>query len=171
MSPRHSAERLGWLRAAVLGANDGLLSTSSLIVGVASAAGTHASVLVAAVAGLAAGSMSMAAGEYVSVSSQSDSERADGDMKPTAQPIHAALASGLAFLIGAALPLVMVVVMPPNALIIAVCAASLAFLAVLGAAGAKIGGAPPLKAIVRVTFWGALALAVTAGIGAVFARL
>jgi VIT1/CCC1 family predicted Fe2+/Mn2+ transporter len=219
----HAVERLGWLRAAVLGANDGILSTASLIVGVAAAAGTHASILIAGVSGLVAGAMSMAAGEYVSVSSQADSERADTAREcrelqddpaseleelagiyvkrgldpdlahrvaaqlmerdalgaherdelgisaaTAARPVQAALASAGSFSIGAALPLLLVIVAPVQTLIAAVCIASLVFLALLGAVAAKAGGAPILKATIRVTFWGALAMAVTAGIGAAF---
>jgi VIT1/CCC1 family predicted Fe2+/Mn2+ transporter len=219
----HAVGRLGWLRAAVLGANDGILSTSSLIIGVASAQGTHQSVLIAGVSGLVAGAMSMAAGEYVSVSSQSDSEHADigrerqelsdnpdGELKElvgiyvergldktlarqvaeqlmardalgahardelgisdttVARPVQAALASAAAFSVGAALPLVMALVTPNSLVVAAVAIASLLFLALLGAVGAKIGGANILKAAIRVTFWGALAMALTAGIGAVF---
>jgi VIT1/CCC1 family predicted Fe2+/Mn2+ transporter len=219
----HAVERLGWLRAAVLGANDGILSTASLIVGVAAAAGTHGSILVAGVSGLVAGAMSMAAGEYVSVSSQADSEKADIARErqelqddpvseheelaqiyvkrgldqelanrvaaqlmerdalgaherdelgisaaTTARPIQAALASATSFSVGAALPLLLVIVVPVQTLIVAVCIASLVFLALLGAVAAKAGGAPIVKATVRVTFWGALAMGVTAGIGALF---
>jgi VIT1/CCC1 family predicted Fe2+/Mn2+ transporter len=220
---RHVVERLGWLRATVLGANDGVLSTSSLIIGVASAQGTHESILIAGVAGLVAGAMSMAAGEYVSVSSQADSEHADiarerreladnhdeevaelagiyvrrgldgalarevaeqlmahdalaahsrdelGISEATAaRPIQAALASAASFAVGAALPLVIAMAVPVGVVIAAVAVASLLFLALLGAIGARTGGAPMLTAAVRVTFWGALAMAMTAGIGAVF---
>jgi VIT1/CCC1 family predicted Fe2+/Mn2+ transporter len=219
----HVVNRLGWLRAAVLGANDGLLSTASLIIGVASAHGSPGSILIAGIAGLAAGAMSMAAGEYVSVSSQSDSEQADiaregeelsedpagelrelagiyikrglrkelalqvaeeltahdaleahsrdelGITKTTApQPVQAALASAASFSIGAALPLATVLLAPSNWVIETVAAASLLFLALLGVVGAKTGGANMVTAAVRVTFWGALAMAVTAGIGALF---
>ncbi len=219
----HAVERLGWLRAAVLGANDGLLSTSSLIIGVASANGTHGSILIAGMSGLVAGAMSMAAGEYVSVSSQSDSESADlarerrelgdhpdGELKElagiyrkrgldaelamqvseqlmardalgahardelgistttAARPIQAALASAASFAIGAAVPLVVALVVPNGVVAEAVGVASLVSLAVLGAVGAKMGGAPMLKGAIRVTFWGALAMAVTAGIGRAF---
>ena len=219
----HVVERLGWLRAAVLGANDGVLSTSSLIIGVASAQGTHQSILVAGVAGLVAGAMSMAAGEYVSVSSQADSEQADlarerdelsGDRSGElaelagiyvkrgleealalqvagqlmardalgahardelgisaaneARPVQAALASAASFAVGAALPLLMALVTPDGFVIGAVSIASLLFLALLGVVGAWIGGAGLLRAAIRVTFWGALAMAVTAGIGSVF---
>lgn len=220
---RHLLSRIGWLRAAVLGANDGIVSTASLIVGVAAASGTASSILVAGVAGLVAGSMSMAAGEYVSVSSQSDTERADlareqaeladqpemerveltriyvaRGVEPglarqvaeqmmakdalgahardelginevtTARPIQAALASAATFAVGAALPLLMVLLMPRGWLVAGVSAASLLFLALLGFTGAKAGGAPPLRAALRVTFWGALAMALTAGVGALF---
>ena len=220
---RHAVGRLGWLRAAVLGANDGLLSTSSLLIGVASAQGTHQSILIAGVAGLFAGAMAMAAGEYVSVSSQADSEQADlrrerqeltdnhgGELRElagiyirrgldkalalqvadklmahdalgahardelgileitSARPVQAALASAVSFSVGAALPLLMALVTPPGFLIPAVAGASLLFLALLGAAGGKIGGANMLKPAIRVTFWGAFAMAVTAGSGAVF---
>jgi len=220
---RHVVDRLGWLRAAVLGANDGVLSTSSLIIGVASAAGTHQSILVAGVAGLVAGAMSMAAGEYVSVSSQADSEGADmarerkelatdraGEQAElaglyvargidealarqvavqlmahdalgahardelgisaatAARPIQAALTSAGSFGVGAALPLVLALVTPAAFVVPAVSVGSLAFLALLGVVGARVGGSPMLKATIRVTFWGALAMAVTAGIGALF---
>jgi len=207
----------------VLGANDGIVSTASLIVGVAAAAATQNAVLIAGVAGLVAGAMSMAAGEYVSVSSQSDTERADlarehkelsenvefeqeelaevyvkrGVEKTlalevarqlmakdalaahardelgiseitTARPVQAALTSAATFSVGAAMPLLMVVVSPAGALIPVVSAASLGFLALLGAIGAKAGGANVLRATARVTFWGALAMALTAGIGKIF---
>lgn len=216
----HLIDRIGWLRAAVLGANDGIISTASLIVGVAAAAASPSEVLVTGVAGLVAGAMSMAAGEYVSVSSQSDTEQADlgrerrelsedveaehdelaeiyvkRGLEPglakevarqlmakdalgahardelgiseitTARPVQAALASAAMFSVGAAMPLLMVVVSPTKALVPVVAVASLAFLALLGAIGARAGGANVLRATVRVTFWGALALAVTAGIG------
>ena len=219
----HLVSRIGWLRAAVLGANDGIVSTASLIVGVAAATPNLNDVLIAGVAGLVAGAMSMAAGEYVSVSSQSDTERADlarerrelkddpafeldelaeiyvkrGIEKPlalqvaaqlmakdaltahardelgiseitTARPVQAALASAASFTVGAAMPLLMVVVSPAGALVYFVSAASLVFLAVLGAIGAKAGGANILRATARVTFWGALAMALTAGIGKLF---
>jgi VIT1/CCC1 family predicted Fe2+/Mn2+ transporter len=220
---QHVVERLGWMRAAVLGANDGLLSTSSLIIGVASAHGTHLAVLIAGVSGLVAGAMSMAAGEYVSVSSQSDSEHADiarerqeltdnrgGELrelaaiyirrglekalalrvaeqlmahdaleahsrdelgissKTAARPIQAALASAAAFAVGAVLPLLLALAAPDRFVIYAVSGASLIFLALLGVVGAKIGGASAMTAAVRVTFWGALAMAITAGIGAIY---
>jgi VIT1/CCC1 family predicted Fe2+/Mn2+ transporter len=220
---RHLVDRIGWLRAAVLGANDGIVSTASLIVGVAAAAATQTDVLLAGVAGLVAGAMSMAAGEYVSVSSQSDTEQADlareraelrdsteaerdelaaiyvrRGVEPdvaqvvaaqlmakdalgahardelgisestTARPIQAALTSGATFSVGAAMPLLMVLVAPAGALVVIVSAASLAFLALLGAVGAWVGGANVLRATARVTFWGALAMALTAGIGTLF---
>jgi VIT1/CCC1 family predicted Fe2+/Mn2+ transporter len=222
-SESHLVTRIGWLRAAVLGANDGIISTASLIVGVAAAATAQNEVLIAGAAGLVAGAMSMAAGEYVSVSSQSDTERADlarerkelqdspafeldelaevyvkrgvdGSLArqvaqqlmakdalgahardelgiseiTTARPVQAALTSAATFSVGAAMPLLMVVVSPASVLVPVVSAASLAFLAVLGAIGAKAGGANILRATVRVTFWGALAMAITAGIGKVF---
>ena len=222
----HLGDRIGWLRAAVLGANDGILSTASLIVGVAAAATTKGGVLVAGVAGLVAGAMSMATGEYVSVSSQSDTERADlareqkelsnspesereeltqiyidrgidralaarvaeqlmakNALKAhardelgisevtTARPIQAAFTSALTFGVGAALPLLMVITFPLGAVVPAVAVASLAFLALLGAVGAKAGGANVLKAMARVTFWGALAMAVTAAIGKLFGTI
>ena len=221
-SENHLVSRIGWLRAAVLGANDGIVSTASLIVGVAAANAAASDVLVAGVAGLVAGAMSMAAGEYVSVSSQSDTEQADlareraelatqpdferqelaqiyveRGVEPklalqvadqlmakdalgahardelgisevtTARPIQAALTSAAAFSVGAAMPLAMVLVSPAAWLVAIVSVASLLFLAVLGAVGAKAGGANVLRATVRVTFWGALAMALTAGIGAV----
>jgi VIT1/CCC1 family predicted Fe2+/Mn2+ transporter len=219
----HLVDRIGWLRAAVLGANDGIVSTASLIVGVAAADATQNAVLIAGVAGLVAGAMSMAAGEYVSVSSQSDTERADlarerkelsenvafeqeelaeiyakRGLEPslarqvaqqlmakdalathardelgiseitTARPVQAALTSAAAFSVGAAMPLLMVVLAPAGTLVPIVSAASLGFLALLGAIGAKAGGANVLRATARVTFWGALAMALTAGIGKIF---
>ena len=218
----HLVERIGWLRAAVLGANDGIISTASLILGVAAAAAGKSDILLAGVAGLVAGAMSMAAGEYVSVSSQSDTEQADlarerlelskdpefekeelaqiyvaRGVEPqlarqvalqlmakdalgahardelgiseitTARPIQAALTSAATFSIGAAAPLVFVLLSPSTLLMPIVSAGSLLFLALLGFLGAKTGGAEILKPIVRVTFWGALAMAVTAGIGAI----
>ncbi|HSP61672.1 MAG TPA: VIT family protein [Pyrinomonadaceae bacterium] len=214
------------MRAAVLGANDGIISTASLIVGVAAAAATQNDVLIAGVAGLVAGAMSMAAGEYVSVSSQSDTENADlarerrelsddpraehdelteiyvkrgvdrttaglvaqqlMEKDPlaahardelgiseitTARPVQAALTSAVMFSVGAAMPLLMVIVAPVNMLVPIVSAASLGFLAVLGAVGAKAGGAKILRATLRVTFWGALALGITAGIGRLFGTI
>jgi len=219
----HLVARIGWLRAAVLGANDGIVSTASLIVGVAAANATQQSILVTGVAGLVAGAMSMAAGEYVSVSSQSDTENADrareaielatvpeaereelvriyqgrgleralaeqvadqlmardalgahlrdelGLSETTAaRPIQAVLSSAGSFAIGAALPLMMVVVAPGTLLVPAVALASLLFLAILGVVGARAGGANVWRATVRVTFWGALAFVLTAGIGRQF---
>ena len=219
----HLVGRIGWLRAAVLGANDGIVSTASLIVGVAAAAATQHEILIAGIAGLVAGAMSMAAGEYVSVSSQSDTERADlarerkelsENAAPeldelaniyvkrgvdqalarevarqmmakdalaahardelgiseitTARPIQAGLTSAASFSVGAAMPLLMVVVSPASALVPLEFAASLGFLATLGAIGASAGGANILRATIRVTFWGALAMALTAGIGKLF---
>ncbi|CCJ07524.1 VIT family protein [Methylocystis sp. SC2] len=219
----HLVQRIGWLRAAVLGANDGVVSTASLIVGVAAAAATRSEVLIAGAAGLVAGAMSMAAGEYVSVSSQSDAEKADlarerkelseqielereelahiyvergvdldlarqvasqlmekdalvahardelgiSDIA-RARPVQAALTSAATFAAGAALPLLIVGIAPRDALIPVVSAASLGCLALLGAIGARAGGAGVLRAAVRVTFWGALALALTAGVGKIF---
>ena len=220
---RHLVSRIGWLRAAVLGANDGIVSTASLIVGVAAASAATSDVLIAGVAGLVAGAMSMAAGEYVSVSSQSDTEQADlarerselssqsvfeheelaliyvkRGVDPelarqvadqlmakdalgahardelgiseatTARPVQAALTSASTFAVGAALPLSMVLLMPRPALVAGVSIASLVFLGLLGAIGARAGGANVGKATLRVTFWGALAMALTAGIGAIF---
>lgn len=217
---RHLVARIGWLRAAVLGANDGIVSTASLIVGVAAAAADKPAILVAGLAGLVAGAMSMAAGEYVSVSSQSDSETADlarerveletdidheraelaaiyekrgvspdlsvqvadqlmardalgahardelGISETTlARPIQAALASALMFSVGAALPLATAMAAPRAAIPAAVAGASLLSLALLGAVSARAGGAGMAKAIVRVTLWGALAMAATAAIG------
>jgi vacuolar iron transporter family protein len=218
----HLVSRIGWLRAAVLGANDGIVSTASLIVGVAAAATAPSEVLIAGIAGLVAGAMSMAAGEYVSVSSQADTEKADlvRERKElsqniafeheelatiyvkrgvdqelarqvakqlmakdalaahardelgisevsTARPVQAALTSAATFAVGAAMPLLMVVVAPATILVPIVSAASLGFLGLLGAIGAKAGGANVLRATARVTFWGALAMALTAGIGAI----
>jgi len=220
---RHRTQHIGWLRAAVLGANDGIVSTASLVVGVAASNATHAGVLVAGVAGLVAGAMSMAAGEYVSVSSQSDTEQADlrrerrelaanesiernelaaiyvkRGLDPTlanqvaeqlmakdalgahardelgisesitARPVQAAVTSAGTFTVGAALPLLVVVVAPAASLIPLVAGTSLFFLALLGALAANAGGASILIGTVRVAFWGALAMAITAGIGALF---
>ena len=219
----HRVERIGWLRAAVLGANDGLVSTASLIVGVAAAASGHGAVLIAGVAGLAAGAMSMAAGEYVSVSSQSDTEKADlaretselaGDHEAevrelagiyaargvapdlatevvkqmmthdalaahardelgiseitTARPIQAAITSAVTFSAGAALPLVVAAFAPMAGLALWVAGSALLGLALLGALGAKAGGAPIGRSVARVVFWGALAMAITAGVGRLF---
>ena len=220
---RHRTHRIGWLRAAVLGANDGIVSTASLVLGVAAAGASSKSVLVAGVAGLVAGAMSMAAGEYVSVSSQADTERADLDRERkelaahpkqehremtaiyvdrgldvglasnvatqlmthdalgahardelgisdtlTARPVQAALASAVTFSAGAVLPLLIVLVVPVSALMWAVSGSSLLFLALLGSLAARAGGASVITAAARVTFWGALAMALTAGVGALF---
>lgn len=220
---RHKTHRIGWLRAAVLGANDGIVSTASLVLGVAAAGATTNSILVAGVAGLMAGSMSMAAGEYVSVSSQSDTENADIEKERkelaadpvheleeltmiyvgrgldkklarevatqltahdalgahardelgisdilSAKPIQAALASAATFAVGALLPLLMVVLVPTSILMWTVAASSLLFLAMLGSLAANAGGASVMKSATRVTFWGALAMALTAGVGALF---
>ena len=223
---RHLVSRVGWLRAAVLGANDGIVSTASLILGVAAAAAPRADILVAGIAGLVAGAMSMAAGEYVSVSSQADTEHADlareraelanqpelereelahiyvrrgveitlarqvadqlmakdalaahardelgiSDFS-TARPIQAALTSAATFSIGAAMPLLLVVLAPPASLPILVSVGSLAFLGLLGGVGARVGGANIMRATIRVTFWGALAMALTAGIGALVGKV
>lgn len=220
---KHRMSRIGWLRAAVLGANDGILSTSSLILGVAASGAASRSILIAGVAGMVAGAMSMAAGEYVSVSSQADTENADlarerqelaampeaehaelagiyvergldpelaaqvatqlmahdalgaharDELSITetvaARPVQAALASAASFAVGAALPLSVVLLAPPPALIWAVVISSLLFLALLGSLAAVTGGSPVLRAAARVTFWGALAMALTAGVGALF---
>lgn len=220
---RHLIARIGWLRAAVLGANDGLLSTSSLIVGVAASGAPKTAVLVSGVAGLVAGAMSMAAGEYVSVSSQSDTEKADlareaaelaaapeaerdelaaiyveRGVQPetaravaeqlmahdslgahardelgissftTARPVQAALTSAATFAAGAALPLATVAIAPTSGLLIWVAASAVAGLIALGALGARAGGADIGRSVVRVAFWGVLAMAVTAVIGRVF---
>ena len=219
----HRSHRVGWLRAAVLGANDGIVSTASLIIGVAAANASHPAVLLAGVAGLVAGAMSMAAGEYVSVSSQSDTERADLELEKkslkenfefekhelakiyegrgiepllaqqvadqlmahdalgahardeigildngNARPVQAALASAGTFTIGAALPLAVAWIVPIKLLIFLVAIFSLAFLAVLGGIAARAGGAPIAIGALRVTFWGALAMGVTAAIGRLF---
>jgi len=220
---RHRTHRTGWLRAAVLGANDGIVSTASLVLGVAAAGASPEGILIAGVAGLVAGAMSMAAGEYVSVSSQADTERADlaresrelaanpvqehaeltaiyvrrgldetlaanvatqlmqhdalgahgrdelgiTDMM-AARPVQAALASAGSFAVGALLPLLMVLWLPAAALILGVSASSLLFLALLGMLAARAGGAPVVASVARVVFWGALAMALTAGVGALF---
>jgi VIT1/CCC1 family predicted Fe2+/Mn2+ transporter len=221
----HLVERIGWLRAAVLGANDGIVSTASLIVGVAAASSGPNEVVLAGVAGLVAGAMSMAAGEYVSVSSQSDAENADLDRERSelatqpeferreladiyvkrgldvdlaltvadqlmakdalgahardelgiseitvARPVQAAMASAASFAVGAALPLAMVFVSPADKLVYIVSAAALAFLALLGALGAWAGGANIARATLRVSFWGAFAMALTAAIGALVGK-
>ncbi len=217
---RHKTHRIGWLRASVLGANDGIVSTASLIVGVASSHASHSSIMISGIAGLAAGAMSMAAGEYVSVSSQADTENADLERERreletniedernelaqiyvkrgldlnlarqvseqlmahdalgahardelgiseilTAQPLQAALASAATFAAGAALPLLLTFFIPESFLIPSVFFSSLGFLALLGALAAKTGGAKPLRGAIRVTFWSALAMAITAAIG------
>jgi len=220
---RHRTGRVGWLRAAVLGANDGILSTASLVLGVAAAHATHGNVLVAGVAGLVAGAMSMAAGEYVSVHSQADTEQADlklerrelktddaGEHKELAaiyvargldamlakqvakqlmahdalgahardelgissalhaRPIQAALASAGSFAVGAAMPLLVTAIGPAAGMIPLVSGTSLVFLALLGGLAARAGGAGVTVGAMRVTFWGALAMALTAGVGALF---
>ncbi len=227
----HKSEHIGWLRAAVLGANDGIVSTSSLIVGVAAAHTSHQSIVLTGAAGLVAGALSMAAGEYVSVSSQADTEKADlkrereeleadGDHEraelaqiyvkrgldpdlalkvavqmmahdalgshardelgshardelgitdiSSARPIQAALSSAGAFSVGAALPLVMVLISPSPYLIVIVTTASLVFLMLLGVLAARVGGASTWRGALRVVFWGALAMLITAGIGTLF---
>lgn len=219
----HRTHRVGWLRAAVLGANDGIVSTASLIVGVAAAESSRSNVLVAGLAGLVAGAMSMAAGEYVSVSSQFDTENADLDRERrelaagggsehaelaaiyvargldarlasevatqlmtkdalgahardelgisdtlSARPVQAALTSAATFAVGAVMPLLLVVMVPASALVWAVAGSSLFFLALLGSLAARAGGSPVWRSVVRVTFWGALAMALTAGVGALF---
>jgi VIT1/CCC1 family predicted Fe2+/Mn2+ transporter len=220
---RHRTERIGWLRAAVLGANDGIVSTASLLVGVAAANASHGNILVTGVAGLVAGAMSMAAGEYVSVHSQADTEAADlareraelkadpdGEQREltaiyvsrgldeglasqvavelmahdplsahardelgissalSAKPVQAALASAGSFAVGAALPLAVAALIPGRGLIVWVSCMSLVFLALLGVVAARAGGASVLASAWRVTFWGALAMAITAGVGALF---
>ena len=220
---RHRTDRIGWLRAAVLGANDGIVSTSSLVLGVATAHATHGNIVIAGVAGLVAGAMSMAAGEYVSVHSQADTEHADlvlerAELKADpkgehqelaaiyvkrgldpslakqvaaqlmshdalgahardelgisemlrARPIQAALSSAASFAVGAALPLLVTVTAPETALIPLVAGGSLVFLALLGGIAARVGGAGIMVGAARVTFWGALAMAITAGVGALF---
>jgi VIT1/CCC1 family predicted Fe2+/Mn2+ transporter len=220
---RHVGERIGWLRAAVLGANDGILSTAGLVVGVASAEASRGSVLLAGIAGLVAGALSMAAGEYVSVSSQADAERAERELekheletdakgehaelvniyvgrgldRPLAEqvadqltahdalgahlrdelgltheqrprPLQAAVVSALCFSIGAALPLIVVLLAPPAHLPLSVAIASLVSLTILGAVAARTGGAPMIGGALRVLFWGTLAMLATAGIGKLF---
>jgi vacuolar iron transporter family protein len=222
---RHFINRVGWLRAAVLGANDGIISTASLMVGVASAATSSSAVLMTGIAGLVAGSMSMAAGEYVSVSSQADTERADiarekrelaanrdSEVKElasiyvgrgvepalsvkvaeqlmakdaltahardelgiseaiSANPIRVALTSAATFASGAILPILAALISPKGILVLAVFGISLVVLALLGAIGARAGGAQILKPTVRVAFWGAIAMAVTAGVGALIGK-
>lgn len=220
---RHRTDRIGWLRAAVLGANDGIVSTASLVLGVAAAGATHGNVMVAGIAGLVAGAMSMAAGEYVSVRSQADSEHAALDLERaelaaddpgerreltaiyvargvqpalakqvaeqlmahdalaahardelgisetlSARPIQAALTSAGSFAIGAALPLLGVAMVSVHSVIPVVSGTSLVFLAALGGLAARVGGASVTTGAMRVTFWGALAMALTAGVGALF---
>lgn len=220
---KHRSHHIGWLRAAVLGANDGIISTSSLIVGITAAHATHHNIIVTGVAGLVAGAMSMAAGEYVSVSSQSDIERADLEVErialatnlsfereelaqiyiargldeslarkvalqlmehdalgahardelgiysnAKARPVQAALTSAITFSVGAALPLFLVVLAELSILIPTIVIASLLFLAFLGGLAARIGGASVLRGAIRVTFWGALAMGFTMGIGSLF---
>lgn len=219
----HRAHRIGWLRAAVLGANDGIVSTASLIIGVAAASATQENILLAGVAGLVAGAMSMAAGEYVSVSSQSDTENADLELERrsleenfelekveladiyesrgldpslakqvaeqlmdhdalgahardeigisengNARPVQAAFSSAGTFIVGAALPLLVAWAVPGRQLIVVVAVSSLVFLALLGGLAARAGGAPILVGAIRVTFWGALAMALTAAVGRLF---
>jgi VIT1/CCC1 family predicted Fe2+/Mn2+ transporter len=219
----HRTGRIGWLRAAVLGANDGIVSTASLVLGVAASHATRTSIVVAGVAGLVAGAMSMAAGEYVSVHSQADTEKAElkleraelkADSKGehrelaaiyvgrgldpalakqvaqqlmahdalgahardelgisktlTARPIQAALASAAAFAAGAAMPLLVTILVPSASLILTIAGTSLVFLAILGALAAYAGGAAMMTGAIRVTFWGAIAMAITAGAGALF---
>ena len=218
---RHRTDRIGWLRAAVLGANDGIVSTASLVVGVAAASASHSNILVTGVAGLVAGAMSMAAGEYVSVHSQADTEQSDlareraeleddpaaerreltaiyaaRGLDPglaqqvaeqlmqhdalgahardelgisealSARPVQAALASAASFAVGAALPLAVTALVPGPGLIAWVSATAIVFLAALGTLSARVGGAGPLAGAWRVSFWGALAMAITAGVGA-----
>ncbi|MEO8467643.1 MAG: VIT1/CCC1 transporter family protein [Gammaproteobacteria bacterium] len=220
---RHRAARVNWLRAAVLGANDGIVSTASLLVGVAAAEASHAALLTAGVAAVVAGAMSMAAGEYVSVHSQADTEKADLDRerreletddagerrelmaiyigrgltpdlarevsdqlmahdalgahardelgitdRSSARPLQAAAASAASFAVGALLPLLVAALTPASQVLVAVPAAALLFLALLGSLAARAGGARIGAAAARVTFWGAVAMAVTAGVGALF---
>jgi len=220
---RHLTDRIGWLRAAVLGANDGIVSTASLVLGVAAAGATHSNVMIAGIAGLVAGAMSMAAGEYVSVRSQADSEQAALNLERKelaadnlgehreltaiyvgrgvdpalakqvaeqlmahdalgahardelgisemfrARPIQAAFTSAASFAVGAAMPLLAVGLVPESSLISFVSGTSLVFLAVLGGLAARVGGASVALGAMRVTFWGALAMALTAGVGKIF---
>lgn len=226
LAEQHRTQRIGWLRAAVLGANDGIVSTASLIVGVAAAESSRSSVLVAGIAGLVAGAMSMAAGEYVSVSSQADTEQADLNRERghlamgeeaehaelaaiyaargldaglarqvarqlmakdalgahaqdelgitstiSARPIQAAFASAGSFVVGAALPLLLVLLMPVPEIVWTVSGSSLLILALLGFLAARAGGSPVWPSIGRVTFWGALAMALTAGVGTLFGAM
>lgn len=222
-SETHKTHRTGWLRAAVLGANDGIVSTASLVLGVAASGASSRAILVTGVAGLVAGAMSMAAGEYVSVSSQADTERADlaresqelaaapdqehAELKAiyvkrgldaalatrvasqlmahdalgahardelgisdtlAAKPVQAAFASAGTFAVGAALPLLMVPLLPASMLMWGLAGSALVCLALLGLLAARAGGAPLMTSVARVTFWGALAMALTAGVGALF---
>ena len=219
----HRSHRVGWLRAAVLGANDGIVSTSSLVIGVAAAASSHEAIMLAGVAGLFAGALSMAAGEYVSVYSQADTEKADIELErkhleaepefelrelasiyenrgldpklalevakqlmahdalgahtrdelgiseiTSARPLQAALFSAVAFSVGAILPLTVAWFLPGSRMIWLVAASSLIFLSLLGGIAAKAGGASIFKGAIRVLFWGAIAMAVTAGVGKLF---
>ena len=220
---RHRTGSIGWLRAAVLGADDGIVSTASLVLGVAASGATHANVMVAGIAGLVAGAMSMAAGEYVSVRSQSDSEEAALSLERkelatddhgehqeltaiyvgrgvepalakqvavqlmahdalgahardelgitetlSARPLQAALTSALSFAVGATMPLLAAAAVPAATFIPIVSATSLAFLAILGGVAARVGGASVATGAMRVTFWGALAMVMTAAVGALF---
>ena len=222
-SERHRTERIGWIRAAVLGANDGIVSTASLVLGVAAANATHGNVMIAGIAGLVAGAMSMAAGEYVSVRSQADSEQAalnleraeleaddQGERREltaiyvsrgldsalakqvadqlmahdalgahardelgisatlSARPMQAGLTSAASFAVGAAMPLLAVALVPGSNLIPVVAGTSLVFLAILGGLAARVGGASVRVGAMRVTFWGALAMGLTAGVGTLF---
>lgn len=222
-SEQHRTDRIGWLRAAVLGANDGIVSTASLVLGVAAAQATSQDILLTGVAGLVAGAMSMAAGEYVSVSSQSDTEQSDlarerselatdevaeleeltgiyikRGLDPalarqvaeqltahdafathardelgisdelSARPVQAALASAAAFAVGAAMPLLTILITPAAYLVFIVAGSSLLFLAILGGLAAFAGGAKVPRSVLRVTFWGAIAMALTAAVGAIF---
>ena len=219
----HKTSRVGWLRAAVLGANDGIVSTASLVIGVAAAGASRSAVLLAGIAGLVAGAMSMAAGEYVSVSSQADTERSDiarerkeletdveaeqrelaaiyegRGLDPAlasqvsdqlmahdalgahardelgisdfaqARPVQAAIASALSFSVGAVMPMLTVLLVPQTMVIWLVAILSLAFLAILGGIAATVGGARISTGVIRVTFWGALAMALTAAVGSLF---
>ncbi|MDX8381814.1 MAG: VIT family protein [Ghiorsea sp.] len=223
---KHYNDRVGWLRAAVMGANDGIVSTSSLVIGVAAANSGHPELVVAAVAGLVAGAMSMAAGEYVSVSSQADTEKADIEREKLeltsfpqdehdelaniyigrgldesladqvakqlmkhnaleahmrdelglseaqqAKPIQAALSSASSFTVGASLPVILAVFIPMDTVIVATAVGSLFFLIILGSIAAKAGGSNVFKGAMRVTFWGALAMAATAAIGSIFGAI
>lgn len=223
---RHHSERIGWLRAAVMGANDGILSTASLILGIAAAGATGRTVLITGIAGLVAGAMAMAAGEYVSVSSQADTQEADmvregkeldtddkferaelagiyvsrgldpalarqvsdqlmvhdalgahardelgiSEIQHT-RPVLAAFTSAGTFAVGAALPLMIVLLAPANRLALSIVSTSLVFLAILGSLAARVGGASPTVGALRVTFWGSLAMALTYGVGALFGTL